>query len=171
MPFVTSQLRSPRLPAPLLDQSRVPPPSTLAGQSWLAKLDAVSVRFFVVRFCTALVAARVVTAARRLKNSTRTVVASVFSFFPTASQIALNGRVRILGHAALDLMHNWPEAIPCSPTFVADVVACSFRSAVDIRGGPRSDRCVSPVILAQSIDDRNVHANWLCAYRPSSIGQ
>ena len=82
-----------------------------------------------------------------------------------------HGRVRILGHAALDLMHNWPEAIPCSPTFVADVVAGSFRSAVDIRGGPRSYRCVSPLILAQSIDDRNVHANWLRAYRPSSIGQ
>ena len=45
------------------------------------------------------------------------------------------------------------------------------KRAVDIRGGPRSDRCVSPVVLAQSIDDRNVHANWLRAYRSSSIGQ
>ena len=30
---------------------------------------------------------------------------------------------------------------------------------------------MSPVVLAQSIDDRNVHANWLRAYRSSSIGQ
>ena len=75
------------------------------------------------------------------------------------------------GHAALDLMHNRPEAIPCRPTFVADVVAGSFRSAVDISRGSRSDRCVSPVVPAQSINDRNVHANWLRAYRSGSIGQ
>ena len=44
------------------------------------KSDVVPVRFFIIRFCTDLVAARVVTAARRPKNSTRTVIASVFEF-------------------------------------------------------------------------------------------
>ena len=53
------------------------------------KPDVVILRFFARRFCTALVAARVITAARRPKHSTRTVTASVFSLFPTASQIAL----------------------------------------------------------------------------------
>ena len=38
------------------------------------------------RFCTALVAVRVITAARRPMNSTRTVAASMLSLFPTASQ-------------------------------------------------------------------------------------
>ena len=105
---------------------------------------------------------------RRPMNSTRTVAASMLSLFHTASQIA---RVRTLSHTAVDLVHNQPEAVPRRPALVADIVASSFSNAVTVGSRSGSDSCVSPVVLAQRIDDRYVQTDWLRANRSGSIGK
>ena len=68
-------------------------------------------------------------------------------------------------------MHNRPEAVPRRPALVTDVVAGGFGCAVNVGSRSRSDSCVSSVVLTQGIDDRNVQANRLRAYRSGSIGQ
>ena len=135
------------------------------------KSDVVPLRCFARRLCSALVAVRVITAARRPMSSTRTAAASTLSLFPYSFADSPHGRVRTLSHTALDLVHNRPEAVSHCPALVADVVASSFCHAATVGSRSGSDSCVSPVVLAQRTDDRNVQTDWLRASRSVSTGQ
>ena len=108
--------------------------------------------------------------AGRPMNSTRTVAASLLSLFPTASQNSPHGRIRTLGHATLGLVDK-PEAIYRCPTLVADVVTSRFSNTVAVGSRPGSGSCMSPVVLAQRIDERYVQTDWLRANRSGSSGQ
>ena len=72
--------------------------TTMAGRS-----DVVTLRFFTKRFCTALVAARVITACQAAHELHNNIADSP------------HGSVRSLGHATLDLRHSRPEAPNTAP--------------------------------------------------------